>query len=874
MPSYLDELEKKYGSKIQKSVSTTKPSGSYLDTLEKKYAEIPEQQPITLQQPSVPLKRPTPSIVNPFDIFGLGMKPLAQYLQKEEEVTEKKVKPWLRKREVPFVPKESMLRYFPGAVAAEFADWAKPSTLATMYAGGKLLGAAGSALGKTKAGAFLAKKAPHFFKTADDLAYQQWLKNPRISPSPKTLIARQQEPGKAINKIIRALKEARPIRGKQELLYSIEREKRLGAISEIGKKIPGEKGYYEQLSKLKGELPKVQFTGIRNKISQLDIDSLFMAIENSEKLYGFEKITAKRGLSRLLGAEGGKVPTEGELRLLSQVFPKNLIGTILSKRSILEKMGQGIAEVLNVPRALMASFDMSAPFRQGIFLMARHPGISAKNMGSMFKYFFSEKAYQGGMKDIHSRVTYPLMKRYKLPLTEIGKSLTAREEAFMGAGIAERIPFGVGKVVRASNRAYTGFLNKLRADTFDYFIKSAQQQGIKVKGKIGHDIARFIGSATGRGSLGGLERAAVSLNTVLFSPRLWASRMNLLNPRYYARLDPFVRKEALKSLFAFTGMGMSFLGLAKAGGAEVGTDWRSTDFGKIKIGNTRIDVWGGFQQYARLAGQLISGKYISSTTGIEHTLGEGYKPLTRLGIVARFARGKLSPVTSFALSLMEGKTYLGRDVEIPKEIGLRLTPMVIQDMYDLYQEGGLPDMAMGIPAIFGVGVQTYGPDAQSIVGSANSVIDHMKQLTEQGRLVEARKLWLKNQDIVKIGKKLEPLQKDINKIKKGRLGVIKNIRFTPEQKKKFIISADKKIKELQETLNERFRKLKRDSSEFKKGQIMQDAEGNRTIVYPDGTYEKDTLMPFDINTARPIKLYDTIPNQYQNIINRRNNAKR
>jgi hypothetical protein len=197
------------------------------------------------------------------------------------------------------------------------------------------------------------------------------------------------------------------------------------------------------------------------------------------------------------------------------------------------------------------------------------------------------------------------------------------------------------------------------------------------------------------------------LNSVFFSPRLIASRLTLLNPVYYAKLSPFVRKEALKSLLSFAGFAATALGLLALGGAEVGIDPRSSDFLKAKIRNTRIDFLGGFQQYMRMIGQLISGKYVSSTTGRIITLGEGYKPITRLQIIERQIKGKLSPAASFIVTLLEGQDWAGKKIKVTDEIKNRMTPMVLQDLNDLLQED--PDLLpIGALGIFGVGVQTYG----------------------------------------------------------------------------------------------------------------------------------------------------------------------
>src|SRR3990167_10503808 len=91
------------------------------------------------------------------------------------------------------------------------------------------------------------------------------------------------------------------------------------------------------------------------------------------------------------------------------------------------------------------------------------------------------------------------MRKGKLALTDLGGALTLREEAIM-SNLPERIPI-FGKVIRASNRAYTGFLNKLRVDIFNDIIRKSETAGKKLTDRELEDIGRFINAGTGKGEL-------------------------------------------------------------------------------------------------------------------------------------------------------------------------------------------------------------------------------------------------------------------------------------------------------------------------------------------------------------------------------------
>ena len=251
-------------------------------------------------------------------------------------------------------------------------------------------------------------------------------------------------------------------------------------------------------------------------------------------------------------------------------------------------------------------------------------------------------------------------------------------------------------------------------DVFDHLIKSAEKAGRNPwkDPKLVDDIIRFVNAGSGRGGLKGFEKAAVALNATLFSPRLISSRLTLLNPAFYIKADPFVRKQALQSLFAFAGAATTVLGLAKLAGAEVETNMRSAAAGKIKIGDTYIDIFGGFQQYIRTAVQFVTGEVKSTTTGKTSKSGEGFFSQDRLQIAVKPLEYKLAPVASFAVALLRGHGPFGGS--IPREAANKFIPMVIQDVIELAKED--PELLpVSILGFFGAGIQSYGPSGKKTI---------------------------------------------------------------------------------------------------------------------------------------------------------------
>lgn len=516
------------------------------------------------------------------------------------------------------------------------------------------------------------------------------------------------KPDDAVSRLIRAVKEAEQPREALEEAFTAERARRAGTVKGVFETGEGQKGYYQALSKLKGQLAEEKKFELV-KLVEKDVDDLFNIAQQHPHLDVFEKITTQNSLSKLLE---GKLPTKGELVLLEDVYGRELVAEILKKRTLGSKLGDITTEAMNIPRTLITSFDMSAPFRQGVFF-ATKPKQFAGAMKEMFRQVFSPKNFKSWLDDLPNHPNFNQMKAGKLYLADpnsLARGLEGKEEAFM-TNLAEKIPV-LGQIVKASERAFVGFLNKLRVDVFTQ-LTGKLGGGKKLTVEELKSIANFVNVGTGRGGLGSFERSAQALNTAFFSPRLISARFSLFNPVWYANQTPAVRKEAIKSFAKFIGAGTTIIGLINAAGGDkvsVETDPRSTDFGKVRAGNTRWDVWGGFQQWVRVFTQMTTGQK-KTTKGDVISLSPDEFPFdTRLDIATRFARGKFAPIPGLALEIVDGQKLFGGDIELKGEIAEKTVPLYLQDLKEAIDENGAEAIFnVGVPAFFGVGVQTYKP---------------------------------------------------------------------------------------------------------------------------------------------------------------------
>lgn len=502
----------------------------------------------------------------------------------------------------------------------------------------------------------------------------------------------------------------------------------------------GEQGFRAKLGALKGKLTDSKYTPI--SVEPETEKALLDSIEKS-KLRPFEKLNTQNALRKVWGANP-QAPTAADVNYIRTFFNKNYgegTGDAFAE-GIQKALQEGrdwkdvAAEVAGLPRALMATGDLSGGFRQAMPLGTRFPKLWANANKMSVEWAMNPTKYDAAMKEIADSPAYQLIAdKMGVDLTGVG---AVQDEAFIAAGLAERIP--VANVpIKAADRAYTGVLTKLRYDVanniiekaggIDQFMKNIDEiygEGDKAS-KAMRAWGEVINTFTGRGGKKGglLDSHMRTLSTGLFAPRLWAANIQRLNPAWYIRLaktNPEAAKLAIQSQGTFLAMAGTVLGLASAAGAQVGMDPRSADFGKIKYGNTRYDILGGQQQNIVQLTRQFTGEKVNSETGEVQTLGDGYGAKNRFDLALDMLENKSNPLLGFGIKLMNTTDnpdsnnplarvdQYGNDYNVATEGAKLGIPLGIQGSYETSKDvGSAPKgIAMNAPAFFGVGVQTYG----------------------------------------------------------------------------------------------------------------------------------------------------------------------
>ena len=464
-----------------------------------------------------------------------------------------------------------------------------------------------------------------------------------------------------------------------------------------------------------------RFPSLREKLPPEVLESYFATIPANEMLRPFQVRNTSDAFTKLVDGSYLTLTEAGYLVKHFQDIAPEVAKMAKARVPMGDKIWQIVKEIINIPYTTLTNiWDMSGLGRQGRFLEQRYPQHAMEFVKRYFQSFFSERATQRIIKEYQSS---PNLERAiavgKLQITELPsfyEPISAIEEKQIAIPLLEKIPL-VGKyIIRPTARSFTASLNWYRMAIVDRAISAADRTGKPLTDAQIGKLCQNVNDMSGRSSL---PRAAQEISpfiNALFAPRFALSRVKMLGKIYKSDIAI-----AWASLIATNLLIMNLIKLLHPD-AEIDADLRSSDGGKVKIDNTRLDLWAGELPYVRSLVRLATGQ---TKTSAGHIIPTDYK--TEL---INIIRSRENPLFSLITDALFGKSYIGEEFGAPprgkvgevltetgvpgwmqgmsKEAWNRLGPLTMQDIADaLIEEGVGMGITAGILSGGGIGIQTY-----------------------------------------------------------------------------------------------------------------------------------------------------------------------
>ena len=377
-----------------------------------------------------------------------------------------------------------------------------------------------------------------------------------------------------------------------------------------------------------------------------------------------------------------------------------------------------LSDIAGTAKSIRASMDNSFIGRQGIKLF--YLGIAGDiKSGKIWMDTFARsiKTIMGSLAgkpvmdvlraEILSDPQYKLMRRAKVA--------TAVQEEEFPIHWPSKIP-AIGRLFKASEEAFTASAYYMRYRAARMYFDIAAKTGVNLNDKIElQSIGKLVNSLTARGGSNANGGQNGLVNNVIWSPKMIKSNFDVYLAHQFDRsMSSFAHRQALKNLLRIVLGQAAALVLANAIlPGSVSDDPTSSDFGKIKVGNTRFDISGGSLSMIVLAWRFISGK-VTYSSGRQAELDSGeFGGMDTMDLVWNFLENKMSPAATEAAKipkLIHGKTdwRTGEKVTLATVAEGLFVPLPFDNLMELMEDPDSADILLTMMLeSFGVSSITY-----------------------------------------------------------------------------------------------------------------------------------------------------------------------
>lgn len=313
---------------------------------------------------------------------------------------------------------------------------------------------------------------------------------------------------------------------------------------------------------------------------------------------------------------------------------------------------------------------------------------------------------------------------------KLGVDIGFKEEAFPETFVGKQLE--KTKVFPASEVAFTGAIQMARASMADTLI--TQYEG-DVGAMKADGLGDYVNQITGRGKVhikwNGDTQSLI--NVLFFAPKFLAARIRTITDLQYVatgetRIEKMRAKTALRNAMFYILMPMLLKAISRAmdpddtHGEEAwerfvsAFDPRTSEFGKWRFGDTRIDMSFGLASLYTMVSRGVTRKTISS---------KGLKKDTTWGdVLSSFLEGKMSPALHTVENIRsmvvgDGKDFMGRPITIGSMLLDAVSPISAQQLIELYiNKDNLQSPTAAVAGIaldfFGISANTYEPTERDV----------------------------------------------------------------------------------------------------------------------------------------------------------------
>ena len=400
------------------------------------------------------------------------------------------------------------------------------------------------------------------------------------------------------------------------------------------------------------------------------------------------------------------IPAPRAKRLISQELDNARVDLRMKKKAIKEylesikpmpwyKKAGGVA--LTLPRAMMASADVSTLLRQNIMFSYGHPIKAAKYNVKAIKAMFSDRTSEAIQMSMEADPAYKLAERSNMQFEDLDGPLSKQTEDLTSKVLDKIVILNktVGPLIKGSARHMITFGNLVKLDYF----KAALKANPNMNPEQQRDVAEKISLLTGRPARIGPKGSPISgqgLGVLGFAPKFAWSRLAAPGTVAAGIANPASRKFMVTEMARSATSFLVIMQLAMMMGYDIEDDPESSMFGRVKMGNTWIDMSGGiiptFQK------MIIAPILIGRHKWTKAPEGSARKKMSR-ELHSRYLRSqgtmdpwlqwlkyKNGPTVSIPMTMWSGENVIGQKQSVGETVLRSMVPLVIQEATQIAQD--------------------------------------------------------------------------------------------------------------------------------------------------------------------------------------------